>query len=456
MKNNSNVNFFGMGIAPKLLEALEQLKFKAPTPIQFKAIPIAIEGKDIIGIAQTGTGKTLAFAVPMVQQLTSKKGIGLVLVPTRELALQVNETFRKIQGTLGMNSAVLIGGESMSGQLTQLRAKPRVIIATPGRLLDHFSQWTVLPEEVSILVLDEADRMLDMGFQPQIDRILKHVPKERQTMLFSATMPAEIVKIAAQHMKLPVSVEIAPPGTTVEKVIQELFIVRRELKIKLLGKILEQYHGSVLLFARTKIGARKIARELKHMGCNSAEIHSDRSLVQRREALEGFKAGKYRVLVATDIAARGIDVTGIELVINYDLPDEGENYVHRIGRTARAGREGRAISFATPDQKEEVRNIERLLKTSLPVSKHPEFPTEELVEGAERAGFGRGQRPGRGGGGFGQSRFGGQRPRGGHGGPRGQGHGSERSEHRGGSSNHGGGPKESGQSHGGPRRRHRS
>ena len=443
MKNINNGNFFGLGIAPKLLEALEQLKFKVPTPIQHKAIPVAIEGKDIIGIAQTGTGKTLAFAIPMVQQLIQKKGIGLVLVPTRELALQVNETFRKVQGVLGMYSAVLIGGEPMQGQMNQLKAKPRVIIATPGRLLDHFSQWSVLPEEVCILVLDEADRMLDMGFQPQIDRILKHVPKDRQTMLFSATMPAEIGKIASQHMKLPVSVEIAPTGTTVEKVIQELYIVRRELKIKLLGKILDQYHGSVLLFARTKIGARKIARELRHLGVNSAEIHSDRSLPQRREALEGFKTGKYRVLVATDIAARGIDVTGIELVINYDLPEEGENYVHRIGRTARAGREGRAISFATPDQKEDVRTIEKLLKITLPVSKHPEFPPEDFVEGAaQRPAFGRGQRPVRHGGGQGQRRPG-QRPHGASGGPRGPGHG--------------GGQRDSGQSHGHPgnHRRHR-
>ena len=436
MKNITNANFFGLGIAPKLLEALDLLKFKVPTPIQYKAIPVAIEGKDIIGIAQTGTGKTLAFAIPMVQQLIQKKGIGLVLVPTRELALQVNETFRKVQSVLGMTSAVLIGGEPMQGQMNQLKAKPRVIIATPGRLLDHFSQWSVLPEEVSILVLDEADRMLDMGFQPQIDRILKHVPKDRQTMLFSATMPGEIVKIAAQHMKLPVSVEIAPTGTTVEKVIQELFIVRRELKIKLLGKILDQYHGSVLLFARTKIGARKIARELRHLGVNSAEIHSDRSLPQRREALEGFKTGKYRVLVATDIAARGIDVTGIELVINYDLPEEGENYIHRIGRTARAGREGRAISFATPDQKEDVRTIEKLLKISLPVSKHPEFPPEDFVEGAARPSFGRGHRPGGQGGGYGQRRGSGQRPQGNRGGNRGPGHGGEQRSQ---SSSHGGG-----------------
>jgi len=408
-------SFYGLGIAPKLLEVLGQHKFKIPTPIQYKAIPIAIAGKDVLGIAQTGTGKTLAFAIPMVQQLVQKKGIGLVLVPTRELAIQVNETFMKIEQSLGFSSAVLIGGASMYEQNEQLKKKPRIIIATPGRLIDHFSQWTVLPEEVCILVLDEADRMLDMGFQPQIERILKHIPKDRQTMLFSATMPHEIMKIASNYMKLPVSVEIARSGTTVENVTQELFVVRRENKTKLLLSLLNQYHGSVLLFSRTKIGAHKVARELQKHNVNAAEIHSDKSLPQRKAALEGFKSGRYRVLVATDIAARGIDVTGIELVINYDVPDESENYVHRIGRTARAGRAGRAITFAAPDQGEEVRDIEKLLKKTLPVSKHPEFPLEAFVAPAEGS---RGRQGGGGGGGF----FGKRRPGGG-GHKRGQGGG---------------------------------
>jgi ATP-dependent RNA helicase RhlE len=225
--------------------------------------------------------------------------------------------------------------------------------------------------------------MLDMGFLPQIERILKYVPKSRQTMLFSATIPQEIVRIAAAHMKLPVHVEVAPSGTTAEGVIQEVFIVSREAKRQLLGKILAQYHGSVLLFTRTKIGAKKVTRMLRQMGQNAAEIHSDRSLPQRREALEGFKAGRYRVLVATDIAARGIDVKGIELVINYDLPEDAENYVHRIGRTARAGREGRAISFAMPDQGADVKSIEKLIKSPLTISEHPELPKERFVQGSE-------------------------------------------------------------------------
>jgi len=364
-------SFYGLGIAPKIIELIDRMRFKVPTPIQFKAIPIGIEGKDIIGIAQTGTGKTLAFGIPMVQRLAQRPGRGLVLVPTRELAEQVDEAIQKIGNPLGMRSAVLIGGASMHLQIQNLRRNPRLIIATPGRLLDHLGQGTLRLDDVIVLVLDEADRMLDMGFAPQIEKIMKHLPRDKQTMLFSATIPERIVRIATQHMKLPVSVEIAPSGTAAKRVIQELFIIRSEEKSKLLVKLLDQYRGTVLLFSRTKRGASRITRGLRSLGYGAAEIHSNRSLPQRREALEGFKTGKYRILVATDIAARGIDVKGIELVINYDLPDDTENYVHRIGRTGRAGHEGRAISFATPEQRAEVRNIERLMRKTLPLGKHP-------------------------------------------------------------------------------------
>ncbi len=377
-------SFYGLGIAPKTLEILERIKFKVPTPIQVKAIPLAIEGKDIIGIAQTGTGKTHAFAIPMVQRLAQRKGIGLVLAPTRELAIQIDEAFQCIVHAFGMRTACLIGGAPMGPQIQALRKNPRVIIATPGRLLDHMSQWNVLPNDVVMLVLDEADRMLDMGFAPQIDRILRFLPKERQTMLFSATIPKEIMVIASRHMKLPVSVEIAPSGTTPERVTQELFIVKKEAKSNLLSKLLAQYHGAILLFSRTKHNARKLVRAIRDMGYSAAEIHSNRTLVQRREALEGFKSGKYKVLVATDIAARGIDVTGIELVINYDLPEDAENYVHRIGRTARAGCRGHAISFATPDQSHDVRDIEKIIRASLPISKHPQVSSEEFVSSSTR------------------------------------------------------------------------
>ena len=371
--------FYGLGIAPKLLEILERMKFANPTPIQHKSIPIAIEGKDIIGIAQTGTGKTLAFGIPMIQRLAQVKGRGLILLPTRELALQVDETLQKFGQAIGLKTAVLIGGASMNIQLQHLRRNPHVIIATPGRLLDHLEQRTVNLSDVKILVLDEADRMLDMGFAPQINKILTVVPRDRQTMLFSATMPQEIVGIATKHMKLPVRVEIARAGTAAERVAQELFVVRKEDKTRLLEKLLSEYHGTVLVFSRTKHGAKKIARAVRSMGHTAAEIHANRSLAQRRDALDGFKGGKYRVLVATDIAARGIDVKEIELVVNFDLPDAAEDYVHRIGRTGRAGHEGRAISFATPDQSSDVRAIERLIRTNLSKRSLPELPPHRAV-----------------------------------------------------------------------------
>lgn len=379
-KDNNSIGFFGLGIAPKILEILGKIKFREPTPIQLKAIPLAIEGKDVIGIAQTGTGKTHAFAIPMVQRLVQRSGVGLVLAPTRELAIQIDEAVKGIAGAFGMKTACLIGGAPMFAQTQALHKDPRIVIATPGRLIDHMSQWNFLPNNVSMLVLDEADRMLDMGFEPQITKILKFLPKDRQTMLFSATMPKEIMAIAAKYMKLPVSVEIAPSGTTAELVTQELFIIKKEAKLKLLGKVLGQYHGSVLLFSRTKHNARKIMIAIRNMGYTAAEMHSNRSLSQRREALDGFKSGRYKVLVATDIAARGIDVTGIELVINYDLPEDAENYVHRIGRTARAGSRGHAISFATPDQRSDVKDIERIIKSTLPLSKHPEITLEGFSE----------------------------------------------------------------------------
>lgn len=380
-------DFSGLGIAPRILEILEKIKFKTPTPIQFKTIPLAIEGKDIISIAQTGTGKTHAFAIPMVQRLMQVKGIGLVVAPTRELAVQIDEAMKPLARVFSMSTACLIGGAPMHLQKQALRRDPRVVIATPGRLLDHARQWNVMLENVSILVLDEADRMLDMGFAPQVNQILHFVPKEKQMMLFSATIPKEIMEMASRYMKLPVCVEVAASGTTADNVSQELFIVKKEDKLRLLRKLLGQYRGSVLLFSRTKHKSRKIAREIRQMGYRAAEMHSDRSLNQRRDALEGFKSGKYRVLVATDIAARGIDVVGIELVINFDLPDDTENYVHRIGRTARAGRKGLAISFAMPDQAKNVGEIEKLIRAPLRVSRHPDISAEQFKSHSEKPRF---------------------------------------------------------------------
>ncbi len=369
MTQQQPTGFDSLGIAPVLLDVLAKLKFTEPTPIQEQSIPLGIDGKDIIGIAQTGTGKTLAFGLPMIQYLMENAGKGLIIVPTRELALQVDETLQKLAGHLGLKTAVLIGGASMHAQNGALRRKPHVIVATPGRLMDHLQQKNVQLNDVKIMILDEADRMLDIGFGPQITKILQLVPVERQTMLFSATMPAEIARIARTHMRDPKRIEIASSGTTADHIEQEIFMVQKDFKSKLLSDLLVKYTGTILVFSRTKHGARKICHSLRTIGHKSAEIHSNRSLAQRREALEGFKSGKYRVLVATDIAARGIDVRGIEVVINYDLPDKTDDYVHRIGRTGRAGQSGKAISFATPDQHRDIRDIERLIHTRLPIIK---------------------------------------------------------------------------------------
>jgi ATP-dependent RNA helicase RhlE len=255
--------------------------------------------------------------------------------------------------------------------MAQLRQNPQVVIGTPGRIIDHLERGSLSLKEITTLVLDEADRMLDLGFAPQIRRILDVVPKNRQTLLFSATMPPDIVRIAQTYMQLPLRVEVAPAGTTAERVSQELFIVPKEQKVALLSTVLREYLGTVLVFTRTKHGAKKLARAVQAMGHAAVEIHGNRSLSQRKEALGGFKAGRYRVLVATDIAARGIDVTGIELVVNYDIPEQAEDYVHRIGRTGRAGQTGHAITFVEPQQRQKVRAIERLVRMTLAIKSTP-------------------------------------------------------------------------------------
>lgn len=411
-------NFSSLGVAPTLLDILEKLGITIPTPIQTQAIPAGIEGKDIVGIAQTGTGKTLAFGIPLIQALARNKTMGLILLPTRELAIQVDTELTKVGRSLGLRTVVLIGGAPMGPQLRAIRNGPHLIIATPGRLNDHLEQRTISLAKVTVLVLDEADRMLDMGFAPQIERIIKTLPTERQTMLFSATLPHQIMNIATRHMKLPMRIEVAPQGTSAENVSQEFFIVRKDEKSDLLKKTLEKYRGSVLVFSRTKHGARKIARAIQTFGHTSSEIHSDRTLGQRKNALEGFKNGTYRVLVATDIAARGIDVKGIELVVNFDLPANAEDYVHRIGRTGRAGAQGHAISFALPEERRDIREIERLVRKELQVTTPtglqrtaPAPYREDRRDSGSRGGFSRGGS--RGGGGFGGPRrpfSGGARP----------------------------------------------
>ena len=376
-KNTYQTGFGGLGIAPGLLAAVARLNFTEPTPVQSRSIPIGLEGKDLIAIAQTGTGKTLAFGIPMIQRLAQQKGRGLVLLPTRELAIQVNESLKSVERSKNFRTCVVIGGAPEKPQIKALDKDPRIIIATPGRLVDFLERRIVNLSDVRILVLDEADRMLDMGFAPQINKILWELPKGRQTMLFSATMPTAILGLARQHMKLPINIEIAPSGTAAENVVQEVFFIEKEAKVQLLEVLLNQYKGSVLVFTRTKHGARKLTRNVRAMKHSVAEIHSDRTLGQRRDALEGFKSGKYRVMIATDIAARGIDVVGIELVVNFDLPSNTQDYVHRIGRTARAGLAGRAISFATLDQRKDIRDIENLIHTGLSIKQVPALPNDK-------------------------------------------------------------------------------
>ena len=383
--NNKEQDFHGLGIAPGLLEVLKRDGFIKPTPVQTRTIPLGIQGKDLVGIAQTGTGKTLAFGIPMIQLLLGGKEQGLVILPTRELALQVEESLRKIGQRQGLRTAILIGGLPFGAQRRDISRKPHIIIGTPGRINDHLLQKTLSLSNVSIVVLDEADRMFDMGFLPQIRSILRTVPKERQTMLFSATMPPEIMRLAKDYMKTPLRVEVTPPGTTVDSVTQELFIVGREQKPELLAQLLKKYLGSTLVFTKTKHGAKKVARQIRDLGIRSSEIHSNRSLSQRREALDGFKSGRYRVLVATDIASRGVDVIGIELVLNYDLPGTSEDYVHRIGRTARAGSKGHAITFAMVSEGKEVRAIERVIQKRLLTTPLPEGIVVPRAEATLRA-----------------------------------------------------------------------
>jgi len=369
--------FCDLGIEESLLSILKQKGFETPTPIQHQVIPGALEGKDVVGIAQTGTGKTLAFGIPMIQRLALYKGQGLVIVPTRELALQVEQAFRNIGGMFGLRCAVVIGGTSKHTQIRALRNNPHIVVATPGRLIDLMDQGVYSLDKVNSITLDEADRMLDIGFLPQIKRILEVAPKARQTMLFSATMPKTIASLASRFMKMPIRIEITPEGTSAENIEQEVFVVRKNDKMRLLDTILDEYKSDViLLFSRTKYGATRIARDIRNMGHTATEIHSNRSQAQRKVALDGFRYGKFRIMVATDIAARGIDVKHISLVINFDLPDNSGDYVHRIGRTGRAGRYGKAISFVTPSQKADIKKVERLIRKSLPVLSLPTLPPQ--------------------------------------------------------------------------------
>jgi len=357
-------------------DAIARAGYSTPTPIQVQVIGPILEGRDLIGCAQTGTGKTAAFAIPTIDllvgadsRLAKLGGAGpraLVLAPTRELALQTAETFDMLGRAQGVKTVVLIGGESMGPQLAGLQRRPDVIIATPGRLFDHLERRTLALGTLRIVVLDEADRMLDMGFAPQVERILRVTPLDRQTLCFSATMPTEVETLVRRHLVRPVRVDAGVIAKPVAKVTQMLYKAATPEKTPLLLRLLGEERGQTLVFTRTKHRADRVARAVGAAGHRVTRLHADRSMSQRREALDGFRSGRYRVLIATDIAARGIDVPEIAHVVNFDMPHTAEDYIHRIGRTARAEASGRATSFAAPEEHEQLRAIERHLGHPVP------------------------------------------------------------------------------------------
>jgi len=389
-------SFDSLGLDAASLVALTRAGYEKPTPIQQKAIPAALAGRDLIGCAATGTGKTAAFVLPMVERLQGKKGTrALVLAPTRELAIQIAEHLEMFGRGRGIRGAVVIGGVGMMPQTRELREGHEVIIATPGRLNDHLEHGTAKLNNIEILVLDEADRMLDMGFRPQLDRILARLPKQRQTMLFSATMAGEVAEFASRYLKSPERVEIARSGTMPERASQRVFMVPREEKTALLLALLAEDEASTLVFTRTKRRADRVCHALDRAGIKVARIHADRSQGQRKMALDGFKKGAYRVLVATDIAARGIDVEEIAHVVNFDLPNVPEDYVHRVGRTARMASSGKASSFCSSEEKDQLRDIEKFTRRIIDVAQVPRDAPVFRDAVARRAEFATESMPGR-------------------------------------------------------------
>ncbi|HCO66288.1 MAG TPA: DEAD/DEAH box helicase [Dysgonomonas sp.] len=362
------MTFKELNIIEPVLKALEEKGYTIPTPVQEQAIPVAVKGKDILGLAQTGTGKTAAFAIPIIQQLYNNKEKGmrrrikaLILTPTRELAIQINDCLKDYTKYTGLRHCVIFGGVKQQAQVNDLRSGIDILVATPGRLLDLMNQGYIHLDAIRHFVLDEADRMLDMGFIHDIKRLLPKLPKEKQTLLFSATMPQTIASLSRSLLNNPAKVEVTPVSSVVETVEQYLYYVekqdKKDLLINLLGKDRKK---SALIFSRTKHGADKIARLLCKAGIGSEAIHGNKTQNARQRALTNFKSNRTRVLIATDIAARGIDIDKLELVINYDLPDVPETYVHRIGRTGRAGNTGTALTFCAQEEKVMLRDIQKL------------------------------------------------------------------------------------------------
>lgn len=388
------MTFTDLGLDNSILKALEDKGYETPTPVQEHSIPIVLRKKDLLGVAQTGTGKTAAFAIPIIQLLSEdrdqKKGIrALIVTPTRELAIQIDENIRDYSKYVPFKHAVIFGGVKQGAQVAQIRQGLDLLVATPGRLLDLIDQGIVSLKKVEIFVLDEADRMLDMGFINDIKRLLKILPERRQSLFFSATMPDNIQSLSKKILYKPEKVEVTPESTTAETVQQKMYYTNRTDKKKLVFHLLEDPKlDQVLIFARTKHGADRLSRDLTKKKIKAAAIHGDKAQNQRQRALKDFKNGKLRVLVATDIAARGIDIDKLNYTINFDIPNVPETYVHRIGRVGRAGETGIAISISEPEENAFVKDIEKLIKSKIPtVSNHPYPQTEKPMTAAEKKEF---------------------------------------------------------------------
>jgi ATP-dependent RNA helicase RhlE len=365
----TEVTFDDLGLKPEVLAAVREAGYTHPTPIQHEAIPLALRGRDLIGLAQTGTGKTAAFTLPIIDRLLDgpRRTRVLILTPTRELAAQVDESFTKYSKGSGLSVVAVYGGVGLEPQEKALRRGVDVVVATPGRLIDHLERHNVSFENLEVLVLDEADRMLDMGFAPQINRIVAQIPPYRQTLLFSATMPPEVEALARKYLRKPIVVQVGRRSEAASTVTHAVYPVPKDKKSALLIELLNKPEmDSVLVFTRTKHGADRVVRHLERANVNAVAMHADKSQGQRTKALEDFKSGRVRVLVATDIAQRGLDISGISHVINYDVPQQPEDYVHRIGRTGRAAATGDAYTFMSADEIAMVRTIERIIAQQIP------------------------------------------------------------------------------------------
>ncbi|AHD01107.1 DEAD/DEAH box helicase [Leisingera methylohalidivorans] len=412
--------FSTMGLPEKLLTRLQDLGLNDPTPIQARAIPHALNGQDVLGLAQTGTGKTAAFGVPLIAQMmqygrkpAANTVRGLVLAPTRELANQIAATLKGLTENTPMKVGLVVGGVSINPQISRIAKGTDILVATPGRLIDILDRGALDLGSCDFLVLDEADQMLDLGFIHTLRKIAALLPAERQTMLFSATMPKQMNEIANSYLQSPVRIEVSPPGKAADKVTQSVHFIAKAEKLSLLKELLADHKDErALVFGRTKHGMEKLMKVLDKAGFAAAAIHGNKSQGQRERALAAFKSGDIKVLVATDVAARGLDIPDVKHVYNYELPNVPDAYVHRIGRTARAGKDGAAIAFCSPDEMDELKAIQKVMKTTIPVASGRAW--EALPDPAAPGGK-PGGRPGgrRGGGGFGGGKPGGQRRRGG-------------------------------------------